>query len=37
MSERTREVLSFLWLAAKVVLIVLLMNAGRTVFVYQNF
>jgi hypothetical protein len=32
-----RLILSCAWLALKVLLILLLMNAGATYFVYQNF
>jgi hypothetical protein len=32
-----RFILSCAWLALKILLILLLMNAGATYFVYQNF
>jgi hypothetical protein len=32
-----RIFLSGLWLAAKILIVLLLMNSGQTFFVYQNF
>jgi hypothetical protein len=32
-----RFILSCAWLAAKILLVLLLMNGGATTFVYQNF
>lgn len=33
----SRKLMSIFWLAMKIMVIVLLSNSARTVFVYQNF
>jgi hypothetical protein len=37
MSSRVRLILSGLWLAVKIAVLLLLMHTGRADFVYQNF
>lgn len=37
MNDTLRVVCSSLWLAIKLLLLFLLMNGGRSFFVYQNF
>lgn len=37
MMHNCANLMSILWLAAKILVIVLLSNSAQTVFVYQNF